>query len=167
MSTITSHGYVLVFVGKDHPMAHKTGYAYEHRLIAAEKAGRMLLPGEIAHHDNEVRTDNSDRNIILESSIAAHKVHHRKAGCKRRLPGEENTLILCGCGCKIKLLKYDSTGRPRSHIAGHSWRKGTGRRNSTEKVMCACGCGAEFNKFDHSGRERKYITGHNGKVGVK
>lgn len=141
-------------------MADVRGYAYQHRLKAAEKAGRMLLPGEIAHHDNEVKTDNSDRNIILESSIAAHKVHHRKPGSKLRLPGEENPTIICKCGCGKTLLKYDDAGRPRTLKKSHSWRKGTGRRNSKEMTLCACGCGTQFLKYDKYGRERHIVLGH-------
>jgi hypothetical protein len=34
--TVTSRGYVLVWVGKDHPLADVRGYAYEHRLVAAQ-----------------------------------------------------------------------------------------------------------------------------------
>lgn len=163
MSTINADGYVLIYVGKDHPMADVRGYAYEHRLVAAEKAKRVLLPGEIAHHDDEDRSNNSNNNVILLPSIAAHKLLHRKKGSKLRLPGEENLTIACSCGCGETLLKYDAVGRPRSYIYGHSWRKGTGKRNSKEQVFCACNCGKSFRRFDSSGRERKYISGHNGR----
>ncbi len=161
MSTINSDGYVLVYVGKDHPMADVRGYAYEHRLIAAEKAKRLLLPGEIAHHDDENRSNNSNNNVILLPSIAAHKLLHRKEDSKIRLPGEDNPSIKCSCGCGDTLLKYDTAGRPRAYISGHSWRKGKGKRHSKEQLFCACNCGRSLNRFDKHGRERKFISGHN------
>lgn len=159
MSTVSSHGYVLIYVGKKHPMADVRGYAYEHRIIAAKKAGRMLSPIEIVHHRDENRKNNSDENIILEPSIAHHKLHHRKYG-KNRVPGEENSIIKCQCGCNKSMLHYDKTGRPRIFIAGHS-RKGTGKRNSKETIYCRCGCGNKICKYDKNGRERIYISGHN------
>ena len=161
MSTINSDGYVLIYVGKDHPMADVRGYAYEHRLIAAKKARRFLLPGEIAHHDDEDRSNNSNDNVILLPSIAAHKLLHRKKGSKLRLPGEENLSIVCSCGCGETLLKYDTTGRPRAYISGHSSRKGKGKRYSKEQVFCACNCGKSFSRFDRYSREREFISGHN------
>ena len=161
MTTISSGGYVLVYVGKDHPMADVRGYAYEHRLIAAQKAGRMLSSKEIAHHDDEIKSNNAEENIIPVSSIAAHRALHRKKGSKLRLPDEPNPDIICACGCGQSLKKYDDLGRPRKYLDHHSHRKGTGRRNSKEQVICGCGCGEAMNRYDGCGRERKYITGHN------
>lgn len=166
MSTISSHGYVLVYVGKNHPMANVHGYAYEHRLVAAKKIGRMLLPNEIVHHSDRQKMNNSPDNIIVEPSIAAHKLHHRKLHGKiRRLPGEENPEITCACGCGEKLLKYDNVGRARKFKQKHSWRKGRGiKKYSTETVVCSCGCGAVFPKYDKALRERRFISGHNGRI---
>lgn len=39
---VTSHGYVLIRVGAEHHLADVRDYAYEHRLVAAEKLGRRL-----------------------------------------------------------------------------------------------------------------------------
>jgi hypothetical protein len=47
---IAPNGYVKVYVGTAHHLADGKGYAYEHRLVAEEKLGRLLLPGEIVHH---------------------------------------------------------------------------------------------------------------------
>ena len=159
MSTISSHGYVLIYVGKKHPMADVRGYAYEHRLIAAKNAGRMLLPGEIAHHDDENKKNNGDLNIILESSIAAHKVHHRKIDSRLRLPDEKNFTFLCCCGCGEIINRYDKYGRPKYYKHRHFRR--TGRIHNTEIIKCSCGCGLELKKFDKYHRERKFISGHN------
>jgi hypothetical protein len=41
------------------------GWVLEHRRVMAEKLGRPLLPDEIPHHKNGVRTDNSPANLEL------------------------------------------------------------------------------------------------------
>jgi len=121
--TISSHGYQLIYVGKVHHLADVRGYAYEHRLVAEKKLGRRLKPGELVHHKNENRLDNHPRNIIIEPSIAHHKLEHRPPGSKLRKPNENNITIYCGCGCGGSFLLYDSNGRPRRYLVGHS-RKG-------------------------------------------
>jgi len=122
--TITSHGYVLIRVGKDHPLADCRGYAYEHRLKASEKLGRLVKPSEVVHHDNEGKipdkADNRPENLKVCSSQAEHRSHHRKAGSKLRLPDETNPLISCSCGCGGRFEKYDANGRPRQFIPGHN-----------------------------------------------
>jgi len=54
---ISSHGYVKVRVGRDHPLADPNGYAYEHTLVLAA-AGVVLRPNQVAHHRNGDKTDN-------------------------------------------------------------------------------------------------------------
>jgi hypothetical protein len=103
MSTISQHGYVLVYVGKDHHLADVRGYAYEHRLIAEKKLGRRLKKNELVHHLDENRKNNTMKG--------------------RRLPQEKNIVIFCGCGCGGRFTKYDGNGRPRIFLKGH-WRKG-------------------------------------------
>jgi hypothetical protein len=123
MSSIASNGYVLVYVGKDHHLSDVRGYAYEHRIVAEKKLGRRLLPGEIVHHLDGDKTHNSKDNIEVTKSIADHKVRHRTSGKGRRLPGEDNPMILCACGCGGSFPKYDDYKRARKYLGGH-WRKG-------------------------------------------
>lgn len=121
--SISSHGYMLIYVGKDHHLADVRGYAYEHRLVAEKKLGRRLLPGEIIHHVDGDKLNNDPSNIEISPSIAHHKVFHRGSLCRLRHPDEDNPMICCSCGCGAKFLKYDSNGRPRQYLSGH-WRKG-------------------------------------------
>jgi hypothetical protein len=122
--TLLSNGYIGVRVPAGHHLRFGSGYAYEHRLVAEQKLGRRLQKGEIVHHINGIKTDNSPENLEVEPSRFHHKVEHRKKDAGRRLPGQENETILCACGCGKELLKFDDSGRPREFIMYHSWRKG-------------------------------------------
>lgn len=62
---LSGNGYQLVYVGPDHPMATKTGYVREHRLVLAETLGRPLTPWEQVHHRNGIKTDNRPENLEL------------------------------------------------------------------------------------------------------
>lgn len=118
--TVTSHGYVLVWVGKDHPLADVRGYAYEHRLVAAQQEGRVLDSKEHVHHKDEDHANNQPDNLEVKASLAEHKLAHRAPDSKLRLPGEANELLKCACGCGGELLKYDPQGRPREYLSGHN-----------------------------------------------
>jgi hypothetical protein len=61
--TVTGQGYVLVKVGRLHPAANVRGWAYEHRLVAAERLGRPLADGETVVHRNGVQDDNRPENL--------------------------------------------------------------------------------------------------------
>lgn len=117
--TIATNGYVLVRVGRDHHLADSRGYAYEHRLVAETKLGRRLLPDEIPHHVNGIKTDNHPENIEVLASRTAHGLAHRKHR-DRRLPGEANPTITCACGCGETFDRYDKSGRPRRFVSGHN-----------------------------------------------
>jgi hypothetical protein len=121
--TVTEHGYVLIRVGKDHPLADVRGYAYEHRLIAEQKLGRRLKKGEIVHHNRTGKIhkkDNSQDNLKVCKGNKEHFFHHRKPGSSLRRPGEQNRILKCPCGCGKKFRKFDSEGRPRRWISGHN-----------------------------------------------
>lgn len=120
--SITSHGYVLVRVGIGHPLADCRGYAYEHRLIAEKIIGRPLKAGELVHHKNGNKKDNSEGNIEVVQSIAAHLHKHRSRESNRRDPGQRNRNVKCKCGCGETFQKFDSYGRPRSYVSGHNMK---------------------------------------------
>jgi predicted phosphodiesterase len=117
--SIASNGYVLLRVGLNHPLADVRGYAYEHRLIAEQKIGRALIAGEVVHHRDGNKRNNIPENLEVVNGNAEHYVRHRKYQ-GRRLPGEENPIIACGCGCGEHFNKYDNGGRPRMFITGHN-----------------------------------------------
>jgi hypothetical protein len=117
--SITPDGYVLIRVGVDHPLADVRGYAYEHRLVASKKIGRLVLPEEQVHHKDENRQNNDPDNLKVVSGRAEHAVLHRRRD-DLRLPGEPNPGIECACGCGGTFPKYDDEGRPRLYVSGHN-----------------------------------------------
>jgi len=181
---ISSHGYVKLLMPK-HPEADSKGYVYEHRIVAEKKIGRKLLHGEQIHHLDGIKTNNDPDNLDITKSIAHHAVKHRKR-TDLRMPGEENPIIKCKCGCGSTFTKYDDTGRPREFISGHNsidlkplCKCGCGqktiynnrpylpyhwtKKHQNIEVYCACGCETLLKKYDAHGRERKYVSGHNGR----
>lgn len=122
MSSITSHGYVIVWVGFDHHLSDVRGYAYEHRVVAEKAIGRRLRPGELVHHKNGDKADNRPENLEVFASDAEHLLHHRSPESQLRLPGEANSTIECACGCGQEFTRYDDLGRPRRWAPGHHAR---------------------------------------------
>jgi len=117
--SVASNGYVLVRVGKGHPLADVRGYAYEHRLVASQSLGRQLAANEIVHHRNANKADNSTANLLVVEGNAEHLVHHRIHDHGLRLPGQDNPVISCACGCGRSLSRFDEEGRPRKYVSGH------------------------------------------------
>lgn len=113
----------MVFVGKHHHLADCRGYAYEHRIVAEDKIGRKLLPGEQVHHVDKDKRNNHPDNIKVFKS-GGHHLHEAHCSDKnKKHPDEENVIIECACGCGVKFTKYDSSNRPRKFVSGHNGRK--------------------------------------------
>lgn|SRR3990167_1358778 len=147
--TLASNGYMLVRVGMDHPMADVRGYAYEHRIVASEKLGRLLEKREHVHHVNGNKTDNRPDNLLVTSGIAEHFSLHRKRKDLRPF-GESNPLRQCECGCGKWFTAYDSINRPRRYISGHNPQD-----RSTQDAVLAVLKDGELSAREISDRSKK------------
>lgn len=57
-----------------------------HRVIAEQKLGRPLVPGEIVHHDDENKQNNDPKNLIVLPNQAEHaRLHIKRLRAKGRL----------------------------------------------------------------------------------
>lgn len=75
--SMMSNGYRCVYF-PDHPRAHANGYVYEHVKVAEEKLGRPLSPGEVVHHLDFNKLNNSPDNLFVLPSQSAHaRLHNR------------------------------------------------------------------------------------------
>jgi predicted nucleic acid-binding Zn ribbon protein len=73
-----ANGYVLVYK-PEHPKAMRggnwDGYIYEHILIAEEVIDRSLKEGEVVHHLDKNRSNNSPDNILVMHGPMHNKLH--------------------------------------------------------------------------------------------
>ena len=51
---------------------------HEHRIVAEEKLGRALLPGEVVHHMDGNKRNNDPKNIFVFASASEHASYHMK-----------------------------------------------------------------------------------------
>src|SRR5580704_4198728 len=108
-------GYVLIFVGKEHPLADVRGYAYEHRLKMFH-AGKLNPEDRMHVHHGKDGLLNSEENLEVLTPWA-HRAKHRKRSDKGlQEPNTDNFIVSCECGCGAQFLKYDGQHRPRRFI---------------------------------------------------
>jgi len=70
-----NNGYIRIYL-PENPMATKSGYVLEHRLVMATHLGRFLKKNEHVHHINEIRDDNRLENLELSSPSEHAKKHN-------------------------------------------------------------------------------------------
>lgn len=74
-------------------------YTLEHRVVAEQMMGRPLLPGEVVHHINEVKSDNQPSNLKVMSR-ADHRRFHAKNGRPDRWSRDHDCCVSCGTTAK-------------------------------------------------------------------
>jgi hypothetical protein len=74
---ISRHGDGYLLLKKpDHPRASSAGFVYVHILVAEQKLGRPLFPGETVHHRDHNVLNNEPENIEVFESRGEHTRHH-------------------------------------------------------------------------------------------
>ena len=83
----SSHGYVKVRVGREHPLADPNGYAYEHLIVWLAAGRQKPAPDEVLHHKNHDKSDNRLTNLELKSrpDHGAEHIAERKRDEKGRI----------------------------------------------------------------------------------
>jgi len=72
---ISSHGYVLVRVGIDHPLAVGNGYAYEHLLVWSAAGRPLPAINQVLHHRDGNKKNNRLQNLEL-TTRSDHAINH-------------------------------------------------------------------------------------------
>lgn len=93
---VSSHGYIKVRVGADHPLADPNGYAYEHLLVWVSAGNPRPPKGWVLHHRDEDRQNNRLRNLELlrrSQHNAEHMKRRRRDKLGRMLPKSTGRLL--------------------------------------------------------------------------
>lgn len=72
-------GYVFV-LSPNHPRKNKRGYVKRAWLVMEQKMGRYIQPGELVHHDNQNKLDDSEGNLVLTNKRVHGAIHNGGSG---------------------------------------------------------------------------------------
>jgi DNA-binding transcriptional MerR regulator len=69
-----SHGYLLVYM-PNHRLADKKGYVRLHILLAEHYFNRLVKKGEVVHHKNFNKLDNTPDNLVIMTKKEHDRLH--------------------------------------------------------------------------------------------
>lgn len=95
--TTICHGYLLIHM-PSHPMANAKNYVYVHRMLMADKIGRILTKEDIVHHINGNTLDNRIDNLELLTESEHNGLHGVEHA--RKYMHKEYSHICKSCGTK-------------------------------------------------------------------
>lgn len=76
LKTYDVDGYIAYYI-PEHHLANKSGKVYEHMIAAEEMLGRKLNNGEVVHHKDKNRHNNSFDNLMVFKTISDHSAYHK------------------------------------------------------------------------------------------
>jgi len=79
---VDSDGYVLVHM-PEHPHCTIHGKVRKHRVVMEELLGRLLLPGEVVHHKDKNKLNNSPDNLVLYRNNGRHLAEELAGKCPK------------------------------------------------------------------------------------
>lgn len=147
-------GYVLIRK-PDHPYINKSGYIKRATLILEKKLGRLLLPGEEAHHIDENKQNDDPENLECKTH-AAHIAYHVS-----RRPKIRETRYCIICGKAIIRCPSHFQNLPERTVCGHKCRiiliakerDKRGRFCPTPNIICKKRKGEKSNGIDNKNRK--------------
>lgn len=152
--TVRRDGYVMVYA-RGHPCAHKSGMAFEHRVIVSDLLGRPLKRSEIVHHKNGNPSDNRPENLVLMSQGDHCRVHFegvRKTKplmckyCSAFFYPNNKRQLCCSHTCGAKLMHAEGRGSWKDHVrptrvCGWCEVEFTTKRTAPDAKCCSRSCG--------------------------
>ena len=108
------NGYIVVYCPA-HPKAMSSkvwnGYIYEHILVAEKMLGRFLKKGETVHHEDEVRSNNTESNIKVFKTKGDHNRYHKGSPAEKLQDGtytcKKTSCICIDCGKETSKSSYN------------------------------------------------------------
>jgi len=110
----------------------KSGWIYEHRLVASQAIGRPLTDEEVVHHKDENRQNNDPENLMVFATSSDHTRFHRTGvavlredgiyvspGIPRTKSGKPITgsCIMCGEPCHNKYCSLACAAEASKRVA--------------------------------------------------
>lgn len=101
LKSFNNNGYVAYYI-PEHHCASSVGMVYEHMIVAEKMLGRELKNGEVVHHKDRNKKNNSPDNLMVFKTNTDHSAYH--AGCDIKPDGDvwvatlSNKVICPVCG---------------------------------------------------------------------
>lgn len=123
LSTCKGGGYRYCRTNPPHPRRNAKGLYPLHRVLMENKIGRILLPGEVVHHQDEDKENNSPDNLQLLSNSDHSRLHRPKL---------DKVRCVCVCGSEF-------------YVKPHEFRRRMSMTTS-DKLFCSRKCVLNANR---------------------
>jgi hypothetical protein len=128
--------YLMVLAPLDYPgKLYRGRYCYEHHLVWWQNTGKTISYGQVIHHRNEDKHDNTIENLELITS-REHNKHHGKINHLRSI----KNINCLNCGCSFVQKKRPVQifcSRRCIGLYGHAKKKRLGCSSEVEQTVVA------------------------------